>query len=152
MLFGVCLRYAKNHQEAEDFLQEGLIIIFRDLYQYQPTGNFGGWLRKVMINVCLQHLRRKKKIFISDNLDGLTNNLETEENLFSRFRAKALVKMVQQLSPGYRMVFNLFVIEGYSHQEISNLLDISVGTSKSQLSRAKALLRKMLEKEMVDDI
>ena len=148
MLFGICLRYAQNWQEAEDFLQEGMIVIYRDLYQYRPTGALGAWLRRVMVNVCLQHIRKRHRIIRTTSLDNYGEKLETTENLFSEFRAKALVKMIQQLAPGYRLVFNLYVIEGYSHQEIADQLDISINTSKSQLSRAKAALRKILEKEL----
>ena len=144
-LFGVCLRYAAGRQEAEDLLQDGFIQIFKDLYQYRPTGSFPGWLRKVVVNVALQHLRKKKNLFATVELDRIANQHETEEDLFSSFRAKALLKMVQQLPEGYRAVFNLYVIEGYSHKEIAKQLGINESTSKSQLSRAKAMLRKLLE-------
>ncbi len=148
MLFGVCLRYAQNWQEAEDLLQEGMIVIYRDLYQYRPTGALGAWLRRVMVNVCLQHIRKRHRIVRTTSLEKYGEKLETDEDLFSQFRAKALVKMIQQLPPGYRLVFNLYVIEGHSHQEIADQLGISINTSKSQLSRAKATLRKMLEKAL----
>ena len=145
-LFGVCLRYARDRQEAEDFLQEGFIQIYKDLYQYRPTGSFPAWLRKVVVNVALQQLRKKKNIFSSVELERIADQHETEEDLFSQFRAKALLKMVQQLPDGYRAVFNLYVIEGYTHKEIAKILSINESTSKSQLSRAKAMLRKLLEK------
>ncbi len=151
MLFGVCLRYAQHRHEAEDLLQEGMIVIFRDLYQYKPIGAFGGWLRRVMVNVCLQHLRKKHRIINTTSIEHYGERLETDEDLFSQFRAKALIKMIQKLPPGYRMVFNLYVIEGITHQEIADLLGISINTSKSQLSRAKSTLRKMLEKELADE-
>ena len=151
MLFGVCLRYGQNRPEAEDLLQDGMIIIYRDLYQYKPTAALGAWLRRVMVNVCLQHLRKKHRIIRTTPIENFNERLETDEDLFSQFRLKALLKMVQQLPPGYRMIFNLYVIEGYSHQEIANKLDISLGTSKSQLSRAKATLKKLLEKEFADE-
>ncbi len=151
MLFGVCLRYAKHRHEAEDLLQEGMIVIYRDLYQYKPIGALGAWLRRVMVNVCLQHLRKKHRIIPTTSIENYGERLETDEDLFSQFRARALIKMVQQLPPGYRMVFNLYVIEGNSHQEIADLLGISINTSKSQLSRAKATLRKLLEKELADE-
>ena len=151
MLFGVCLRYGQNRPEAEDLLQDGMIIIYRDLYQYKPTAALGAWLRRVMVNVCLQHLRKKHRIIRTTPIENFNERLETDEDLFSQFRLKALLKMVQQLPPGYRMIFNLYVIEGYSHQEIADKLDISLGTSKSQLSRAKATLKKLLEKELADE-
>ena len=146
MLFGVCLRYAADREEVEDILQDSFIKIYGDLYQYKPTGPLGGWLRKVTVNVALQHLRKKKKLFPIVALDQIEDSYRREENLFEEDRAKALLKMVQQLPEGYRLIFNLHVMEGLTHPEIAKHLDISVNTSKSQLSRAKALLRKMLEK------
>ncbi|MEL6638572.1 MAG: RNA polymerase sigma factor [Bacteroidota bacterium] len=148
MLFGVCLRYAANRQEAEDLLQESLLRIYTDLYQYQPTGPLGAWLRRVTVNVALQQLRKKKRLFPTEDLDQLADRGEEEEDWFAEDRARALLAMVQQLPEGYRLVFNLHVIEGLSHAEIAQHLDISVNTSKSQLSRSKALLRKMLEKKV----
>ncbi|MEN0049728.1 MAG: sigma-70 family RNA polymerase sigma factor [Bacteroidota bacterium] len=151
MLFGICLRYAKDRQEAQDFLQESLIVLFRDLHQYQPKAAFGAWLRRVTVNICLQQLRKKQNVFQTHTIEEVcSNSIQKEADIFSRFREKALLQMVQQLPTGYRVVFNLYVIEGYSHQEIADSLDISVNTSKSQLSRAKASLRKLLEKELVD--
>ena len=152
MLFGVCLRYGKNRQEAEDLLQDGMIIIYRDLYQYKAhKGALGAWLRTVMVNMCLQHLRKKHRVIRTTPIENLRERLETDEDLFSQFRLKALLNMVQQLPPGYRMIFNLYVIEGFSHQEIAESIGISVGTSKSQLSRAKATLKKLLEKQLADE-
>lgn len=144
-LFGVCLRYAANRQEAEDLLQESFITIYRDLYQYQPNGALGAWLRKVTVNVALQHLRKKKRLFPTVELNQVGDQMDAAEDLFSSFRTEALLKLIQKLPPGYRAVFNMYVIEGYTHKEISTHLNISVATSKSQLSRAKLMLRKMLE-------
>lgn len=145
-LFGVCLRYASDRQEAEDLLQESFITIYRDLYQYQPTGPLGAWLRKVTVNVALQHIRKKKRLFPTVEMGLISDQVDMAEDLFSSFRTEALLKLIQQLPPGYRAVFNMYVIEGYSHKEISEQLAIRVATSKSQLSRAKLMLRKMLEK------
>jgi len=148
-LFGVCLRYAKSRQEAEDMLQDGFVKIYSDLYQYRPIGPLGGWMRKVVVNVALQHIRRRKKLFPIIDLNQVADQYETDDVVFSNFRTKALVGMIQQLPDGYRAVFNLYVIEGYSHKEIAKQLGVSEATSKSQLSRAKATLRKMLEKSIV---
>lgn len=144
MLFGVCLRYASDRQEAEDLLQESFIKIYSDLYQYQPTGSLSGWLRKVTVNVALQHLRQKKKLFPIVEWKHMEASYEPEEESFGEKRTEAVLRMVQQLPQGYRLVFNLYVIENLTHAEIAEHLDISINTSKSQLSRAKALLRKML--------
>ena len=138
MLFGICLRYAKVRVEAQVFLQESWSVIFRDLHQYQPQAAFGAWLRRVTVNVCLQQLRKRQNIFQTYSIEEIcSNSIREEANIFSRFRERALLQMVQQLPTGYRVVFNLYAIEGYSHQEIAARLDISVNTSKSQLSSSK---------------
>lgn len=150
MLFGVCLRYAKDRIEAEDFMQEGLIVIFRDLKQYRPTSALGAWMRRVMINVCLQQLRKRHNVFKVSSMEAKeVLMLQSAEDILGNLRAKELIQMVQSLPVGYRAVFNLYVIEGYSHKEIAELLNISMNTSKSQLSRAKANLRKLLEAELI---
>ena len=146
MLFGVCLRYAKSREDAKDLLQEGFITIFKDLYQYKPTGPLGGWMRKVMVNTALQQIRKQKHLFPTVELSQAADSSDLSDDLFSSFRQQALIEMVQKLPDGYRAVFNLYVIEGYSHKEIGQQLGIAVASSKSQLSRAKQALRKMLEK------
>jgi len=148
-LFRLCLRYTNDRFEADDLFQEGFIKIFADLHQYRGEGALGGWMRRIMINVILQHFRKKKKNPTSVGLEKITELPSPEDEVNSDLNAKALVKMIQKLPQGYRTVFNLFVIEGYSHAEIAKKLNVSVNTSKSQLSKAKALLRKMLEKSMV---
>ena len=148
-LFRLCLRYAGHRQEAEDFLQEGFLKAFSDLHQYRGEGMLGAWLRKVVLNVILQQLRRQKQLFSIVSIEEAENLPDTGDDIFSRMRARALLNLIQQLPPGYRTVFNLYVIEGYNHKETGELLGISENTSKSQLSKAKALLRKMLEKSMI---
>jgi RNA polymerase sigma-70 factor (ECF subfamily) len=145
-LYGVCLRYASDREEAKDFLQEGFMKIYNNLYKYKPTGSFSAWLYRLMINVALENIRRNQKRKNTTSLDNLINDPEIEETIFSNFGAKSIIKMVQKLPEGYRIVFNLYVVEGYSHKEIAEMLDISESTSKSQLSRAKATLRKLIEK------
>ncbi|MEZ4951806.1 MAG: RNA polymerase sigma factor [Saprospiraceae bacterium] len=148
-LFGICLRYADSYQEAEDFLQDGFIQIYKDIYQYKPFGSLEGWMRRVVVNVSLQHLRKKKKWQKTEDLSQIEYQMESGDDIISDLSAKNLVKMVQGLPDGYRAVFNLYVIEGYNHQEISEMLGVSVGTSKSQLSRAKAFLRDLLNKSVL---
>lgn len=148
-MFRLCLRYARDRQEAEDLLQEGFIKVFCDLSQYRGEGALGGWIRKVMINVALQHLRKQKKLFETIEVEKIAETEEAEEMILSDLRAKSLTKIIQQLPPGYRTVFNLYVIEGYSHKEIADSLDIQINTSKSQLSKAKAMLRRLLEESIV---
>jgi RNA polymerase sigma-70 factor (ECF subfamily) len=149
MLFGVCLRYASNFQEAEDLLQEGFVKIYADLYQYRPIGALGAWMRKVMVNICLMHLRKKKHLFSDVEIDQIAETYEANDDSFDNYRAEALVQMIQKLPEGYRAVFNLYVIEGYTHKEIGAIMSISEVTSRSQFSRAKKMLRNMLEDKLV---
>ena len=151
VLFGICLRYGSNEAEAEDMFQEGIITIYQNLYQYQPTGSFTGWLKKVMVNSCLQVLRSKKNIFTVTLMDHQLNVAEETEVYQNPITEDMLLKFVQQLPIGYRTIFNLYVIEGYTHQEIGQYLNISTNTSKSQLSRAKKLLRSLIETAFCED-
>ncbi len=148
MLFGICMRYASGWHEAEDWLQEGLVRIFTNLYQYQPTGAFGAWLRRVMVNTALEQLRKRKRMFQTVEIQEVADSFEADENLFAKYREEAMVQMLQRLPEGYRAVFNLYVLEEYSHREIGEMLGIAESASRSQLSRAKDMLRKMLEKSI----
>ena len=149
MLFGVCLRYAKQESEAEDMLQEGMILIYQNLYKYRPTGSFAAWMKKVMVNSCLQVLRNKRfPVFTPIPLTY--ESKESEEEDFNPLSQENLLKFIQQLPDGYRMIFNLYVIEGYTHEEIGQHLGISKNTSKSQLSRAKRSLRALIESAFND--
>ncbi len=148
-LFRVCMRYAQDRSEAEDILQDGFIKIFADLAKYRGTGAFGGWMNRVMVNVALQHIRRRKRLFPPIDLQETQEQFQSEEDIHSELNAKALTQLVQQLPPGYRAVFNLYVIEGYSHKEIAEQLGITTSTSKTQLFKAKATLKGLLEKLIV---
>ena len=148
MLFGICLRYAKDRMEAEDFLQEGFIRIYRDLYQFQPKSELGAWLRKVMVNCCLRQIQKNKLKFTDVDWSQFANQYEVTEEQSDLSKEKMLIKMIQQLPSGYRMIFNMYVMEGFTHQEIASYLDISVNTSKSQLSRAKTHLKKLYHKSI----
>lgn len=148
-LFRVCLRYAKDRLEAEDMLQDGFIKIFSDIHQYRGDGALGGWLRRVMVNIALQHLRKQKKYTDTVEIETIADTHQAGEHILSDLRAKALTQLIQKLPAGYRAVFNMYVIEGYSHKEIAALMNFTTGTSKSQLSKAKAMLRKMLEHNLV---
>ncbi len=147
-MFRLCLRYARDHAEAEDMLQEGFIRVFRDLTQYRGDGPLGGWIRKAMIHAALQYLRRERKFQVTDDLETIAETHEQTEHIFDQLDAKVLTRMIQQLPPGYRAVFNLYVVEGFTHPEIAGQLDISVGASKSQLFKAKAMLKSLVEKTM----
>lgn len=148
MVKGVCLRYGKNESEADDFLQDAFIKIFQKLEQYKNTGALGGWIRRIAVTTALEHIRKQKM-----ELTKLTATMESvipddESNyLFQKMELDDLVAKIQKLPIGYRTVFNLYAIEGFSHKEISENLNISEGTSKSQYSRARNMLKKEIELE-----
>jgi RNA polymerase sigma factor (sigma-70 family) len=142
-MYSLCLRYIKEEAEAEDVLVGGFMKIFNKIEQYQKEGSFEGWIRKIMVNESLQYIRQNKNMYLQVNIENAQYSLNTEA-IESQLAAEDLLKMVSQLPMGYRTIFNLYAIEGYSHQEIADMLDISVNTSKSQLSRARALLQKAL--------
>jgi RNA polymerase sigma factor (sigma-70 family) len=143
-MYGVCLRYAGNAEEAEDILQEGFIKVFRKIESFRGEGSFEGWIRRIFVNTAIEYYRKKTY------LQPITEHEEAtiEGNLLSvldNLAEKDIINLVQQLSPGYRTVFNMYVVEGYTHKQIAELLGISEGTSKSQLSRAKLILQDMVK-------
>lgn len=145
LLFGVCLRYATNEAEAEDMFQDGMIVIYQNLYQYRPIGSFKAWLKKIMVNNCLQYLRKRKNNFTVSYLDNQIDWAIEENETTNPISEDQLLAFIQRLPDGYRTIFNLYVIEGYTHEEIGQYLEISTNTSKSQLSRAKKMLRTLIE-------
>ena len=144
-MFRICLRYASSTQDAEDYLQEGFVKVFKDLEQYRMEGPLGAWIRKVVINTILQQLRKRRIRFTDTELSDLEYNHRTEDDIPGNLDAEMITKYIQALPDGYRTVFNMFAIEGFTHQEIADTLGISTGTSKSQLSKARAMLRNRLE-------
>lgn len=140
------MRYATDRPEAEDMLQEAFLRIYFNLGEYSGTGSFKGWLRKVTVNTAItyyhRNLRHKHHVDIDEYVTAETGTAGFEEDFYS---AEDLYRVLNELSPGYRMVFNLYTVEGYKHQEIAEKLGIDVNTSKSQYSRARAILRKKLE-------
>ena len=147
-MFGVCLRYSKTREEAEEILQEGFIRVFEFIHQYNFAGSFEGWVRRIMVNCALQKYRSKKQMHAVVNIDSTAVEPMSNEEILSRIGTKELLQMVQQLSPAYRMVFNLYVFEGMKHREIAEHLGISEGTSKSNLSDARAFLQKAVHKSI----
>jgi RNA polymerase sigma factor (sigma-70 family) len=146
-MFLVCLRYSENHGEAEEILQEGFTRMFECIRQYNYTGPFEGWVRKIMINCALQKYKIKKQTRHLVTLDPNVIEEIGREDIVSQLQKKELLKMVQKLSPGYRSIFNLYVLEGMKHREIAEYLGISEGTSKSNLSDARAFLQKEICKD-----
>ena len=144
--FMICLRYAPSKMEAEDMLQEGLISVFKELKQFNPEkASFSAWSNKVMVNASLQHLRKWKKLSFTEAVEDYQNQISSNDNVFDTLGVKELTSMIQNLPDGYRIVFNLYVMEGYKHKEIAEALSISENTSKSQLLKAKKMLRNKLE-------
>ena len=147
-MYAVCLRYSKNREEAEEILQEGFIRVFGFMHQYKYKGSFEGWVRKIMVNCALQKYRSKKEMHVVSNLDNAIVEKYGSEDIISRISVKELLGMIQQLSPAYRTIFNLYVFEGMKHREIAKHLGISEGTSKSNLSDARLFLKKAVFKSM----
>jgi RNA polymerase sigma factor (sigma-70 family) len=144
-MYAVCLRYAGNAEEAEDILQEGFIKIFKKLGSFRSEGSFEGWIRRIFVNSSIEHFRRKT--YMQPISEQEENTMEGKSlSVLDSLAEKDLIHLIQQLSPGYRTVFNMYVVEGYTHKEIGELLGISEGTSKSQLSRAKVILQEMVKK------
>lgn len=136
----VCLRYATCKDDAEDFLQEAFVRVFKYLHQFKFEGSFEGWIRRIVVNTSLKQLQRKK-IHFSEITDYNQNNNTIEPYAFSHLGEETLLKLINNLPDGYRIVFNLNVIEGYSHEEIAKLLGIQSGTSRSQLVKARKMLQ-----------
>jgi RNA polymerase sigma factor (sigma-70 family) len=144
-MYAVCLRYAGTAEEAQDILQEGFIKIFKKLTSFRGEGSFEGWIRRIFVNTAIEHFRRKK--YLQPVTEREENTLEGNYiSVLDELAERDILELVQQLSPGYRTVFNMYVVEGYTHKEIGDMLGISEGTSKSQLSRAKVILQEMVKK------
>jgi RNA polymerase sigma-70 factor (ECF subfamily) len=143
-MYGVCLRYAANAEEAEDVLQEGFIKVFRKMTTFRNEGSFEGWIRRIFVNTAIEHYR--KKTYLQPITEQEENTVEGKYiSVLDKLAEKDIINLVQQLSPGYRTVFNMYVVEGYTHKQIADQLGISEGTSKSQLSRAKQILQEMVQ-------
>ena len=143
-MYAVCLRYSNTAENAQDLLQEGFIKIFRNLNRFRGEGSFEGWIRRIFINTSIEYYRKKTNVFsIAEKEDLLIE--DSSISALDKLAEADIINLVQDLSPGYRTVFNLYTIEGYSHKEIGILLNISEGTSKSQLARAKGILKKKVE-------
>ena len=140
-MFGVCLRYAKDATEAEDNLQEGFIKVFTNLKSFRNDGSLEGWIRRIMINVSLEILRKKHVLYPVEDV-SVYDSVNFSDDVIAKITADDLMKLIQELPPRYRLVFNLYVIEGFSHQEIALKMSITQGTSKSNLARAREILKK----------
>lgn len=145
-LYGVSLQYSGSREEARDVLQEGYIKIFTNLHTFNGVGSFEGWMRRIVVNTALEKHRNRYYLNKVDDFDSIAEPTDTPVDVdFSGLEAEDLLEFILELPPKYRMVFNLYAIEGYSHKEISAMLGITEGTSKSNLSRARQILQKKVE-------
>lgn len=149
-MFAVCLRYCKDRTEAEDCLQEGFIKVLTHIKSFRSEGSFEGWVRRIMVNTVIESFRKKQPITTVSEFPLMAvdeeENMEADINLTEQ----ELMSLIQELPPKYRMVFNLYAIEGYTHEEISVSMGISQGTSKSNLSRARQWLKKRVEERLIE--
>lgn len=140
-MFGVCLRYAKDRTEAEDNLQDGFVKVFSNIGSFRHEGSFEGWVRRIMVNISLSKYRKQHILYPSEDMTQY-ESVQVADDVMAEIGAEELLGLIQQLPPRYRLVFNLFVMEGMNHQEVSEKLGISVGTSKSNLARARNILKR----------
>jgi len=143
-MYGVCLRFARSRMEADDFLQEGFIKVFANLQSFRNEGSLDGWIRRTIINTAINLIKKNAKFLNNTEIDRADVLPREDATALDSLCAEELLEMIAELPTGYRIVFNLNVIEGYTHKEIGSLLDISENTSKSQLSRARQALQKKI--------
>ncbi|MEI7734880.1 MAG: sigma-70 family RNA polymerase sigma factor [Ferruginibacter sp.] len=148
-MLGVCYRFAKNREDAEDMLQEGFIKVFTQIHQYRNEGALEGWIRRIIVHTCINHLKKNKKF--ADSLDIIhAHSIHVNHEMIpSIMQAKQVVECIRMLPLGYRTVLNLYAIEGFPHKEIAAMLDIEESTSRSQYTRAKAMLEEILIRKKI---
>jgi RNA polymerase sigma factor (sigma-70 family) len=148
-MLSVCYRFAHHREDAEDMLQEGFIKVFSQIHTFQSKGAFEGWVRRIIVHTCINHLKKNKKFNESVDIIHATSIQVREESVPSIVQAKQVVECIRLLPIGYRTVLNLYAIEGYSHKEIADMLDIEESTSRSQYTRAKQMLEDILVKKKI---
>ena len=148
-MLGVCYRFARNREDAEDMMQEGFIKVFSQIHQFRGQGALEGWVRRIVVHTCINILKKNKKFSDSVDLFHASTLHLNENNIPSLLQAKQVVECIRLLPLGYRTVLNLYAIEGYSHREISSILDIEESTSRSQYTRAKSMLEDILLKNKI---
>ena len=151
-MLAVCYRFASSREEAEDMLQEGFIRVFTQLKTFAGKGAFEGWIRRIIVHTCINFLKKHKKFSDSIDLEYAEGLFEREESIASIMQGRQVMECIRQLPTGYRTVLNLYAIEGYSHKEIGEMLEVGESTSRSQYTRAKSMLEKMLiKREIIDN-
>ena len=148
-MLGVCYRFAKNREDAEDMLQDGFIKVFTQLHQYRNEGALEGWIRRIIVHTCINFLKKNKKFSNSIDLEQADYLEVKEETMPSVMQARQIIECIRLLPLGYRTVLNLYAMEGYSHKEIADMLDIEESTSRSQYTRAKSMLEAILIKKRI---
>jgi RNA polymerase sigma factor (sigma-70 family) len=148
-MFGVCLRFAANRGAAEDLLQEGLIRVFRDIDHYRGEGSLDGWVRRVFVRTAIEDYRRREKLPKTIEIAQLEEVFFEQDQPFEQDDPESAIALLQKLPPGFRAVLNLAVLEDKSHEEIARDLGITASTSRSQLTRAKAFLKKIIQNTMI---
>ncbi len=148
-MLAVCYRFAHNREDAEDMLQEGFIKVFTQMHTYEKRGAFEGWIRRIVVHTCINILKKNKKFNESVDLIHAAGIQVREESVPAIIQAKQVVECIRMLPIGYRTVLNLYAVEGYSHREIAKMLEIEESTSRSQYTRAKAMLEDILVKKKI---
>ena len=149
-MMGVCYRYAKDQEEAKDILHDGFLKIYKNIKKYNFKGSLEGWVRRIVVNTAIDHFRKSKNVYSMSESNVESDMIESNTNdydVYAQLNKQELLKAVDSLSPAYKMVFNLYAIEGYSHKEIAEQLNINIGTSKSNLAKARMNLQKELKKK-----
>ncbi|MFN7015320.1 MAG: RNA polymerase sigma factor [Bacteroidia bacterium] len=154
-MMSACLRYISDRDEAQDVLQDGFIKVFNNIAKFDFNGSFEGWVRRIIVNTAIDHIRKKKKdIFQVTDHEFIMNNHTDEadekedESIYANLKKDEILEAIKQLSPAYRTVFSMYVIDGFSHQQIADLLNINIGTSKSNLAKARMNLQKVLKNKL----
>jgi len=145
-MLSVCSRYMGKSEEAEDVLQDGFVKVFQKIVEFKMEGSLEGWIRRIVVNTALDAIRKNKKNLGDVSVDDVSYKVSYTDDSFDDMDVRHLLKLINELPDGYRVVFNMFAIEGYSHKEIADTLGVTENTSKSQYSRARAFLRNQLEK------
>lgn len=144
-MLAVCQRYLRNNQEAEDVLQDGFVKVFQKIVDFKMEGSLEGWIRRIVVNTALDTIRKNKKLLDDVQVEEVQYKVSFTDHQFDGMDLAQLMKLINEMPDGYRVVFNMFAIEGYSHKEIADTLGVTENTSKSQYSRARAFLRTQLE-------
>lgn len=148
-MLSICMRYSNDYEEAKDILNEGFMKVFKNIHKFEPRHSLASWIKRIMINTAIDHYRKNKKHNQQVDIEYAVNEADvSSHSVLNRLSAAEIMKLVQRLTPAYRTVFSLYVIEGYKHHEIASMLEISEGTSKSNLAKARAKLQHWIKTEL----